>query len=119
MIVFSSEQLSSLNAAKARERAVQEADRLSARYSAEITLTPAELADLIERCQERMRRFGIRDDLSLSVAAAWETFYGPRFETRDPEGQLLAICEGDADAMTKFVELAARMRALGPDMLQD
>ncbi len=66
---------------------------------------------LLRPCVIRFMHRGFKRRENLHVIAAWETFFGPEFEAKDPDGRLQRICE------MKGCE-ASRMRALKDRMAQ-
>lgn len=114
MLRFESDQVAQLNEAALRREAEAASARLERRYGPRLPHPRPALEEMLVRCFTRMRGYGLGETLFLEVTGAWEAFYGPSFEARDPDGALLAILRSDSDAFSKFADLAARMRALGP-----
>lgn len=60
----------------------------------------------------RMQGYGYMSENHLVILASWEVFYGERFETRDPDGELEAICCSGLPAIKKFNAFRKRMESL-------
>lgn len=62
---------------------------------------------------QRMVAHGFQQKDSLFTLLAWELFYGPGFEARDPEGQLSRLMNDPRDEAERFEALRQRMAELG------
>ena len=69
------------------------------------------LADFVDATVDRMTRRGFARRDHLFTLLAWELFFGPEFESKDPE--LARIAAADAPADRRFEALKARMESLG------
>ncbi len=72
---------------------------------------PAEVQTLTRRCVSRMQDYGFSQRDNLFRLLAWELFFGPNFESRDPGGDLRKICASESDETEKYALLAARMES--------
>lgn len=80
--------------------------------------TPRQLRRMIDRLYRRLIPLGFHSKKALFMLATWEAFYGPGFETRDPEGHLAYYLStaGREDDRIRFMR--ARLEALPPDLLR-
>lgn len=72
-----------------------------------------ELDDFVRASMSRMMQFGLTKKATLFTLLAWDLHYGPQFETRDPEDELLRLISAELNQNEKFDLLKKRMSALG------
>lgn len=71
------------------------------------------MADFTRNGVTRMMQFGFVQQSMLFTLLAWDLHYGPRFETRDPQGHLARILTDDTPPPERFAQLKARMAQIG------
>lgn len=72
----------------------------------------SEMEHEVHQVVQRMMGFGLLNIGHLQTMAAWDLMYGPQFETRDPNGQLVAILASEMPGIRKFKKFKARMLEL-------
>jgi hypothetical protein len=72
-----------------------------------------ELEAFVRSSMSRMMQFGFTKKSALFTLLAWDLHYGPQFETRDPDGELLRLISETTPPNEKFDRLKARMSVLG------
>lgn len=60
----------------------------------------------------RMMEHGFSQKSNLLTLLVWEFYFGPQFESRDPEGKLDTILLSDADEAERFESIRARLEEL-------
>ena len=63
---------------------------------------------------ERMQGYGLSKMDNLYITSAWAAFYGHDFETKDPTGELLRICQSDLSEGDKMSALRSRLTKMKP-----
>ncbi len=91
----------------ARERATARrkrmADRICASFAAELANRPRKAVEAaVDHAVRHFGNYGFRMHAHLHFFAVWTVFYGPGFETRDPEGKLEDICCSSAPEAERF-----------------
>lgn len=76
-------------------------------------LDAAGLADIAREGAARMAGFGFARQASVFTLLAWALHFGPRFEARDPEGELGRRLVADGPEPERMEALAARMARIG------
>ncbi len=71
----------------------------------------------VEALFQRMIPAGIKQSESLYLLACWEVFYGPNFESKDPEDRLSEICQSNEPEDAKIFLLRKRIEALPATVL--
>lgn len=80
--------------------------------------TPRKLRSQIDRLYRRMIPLGFHSKKALFMLATWEVFFGPDFETRDPEGRLAQVLATPGREDDRIAALRARLESLPPETLQ-
>ncbi|WP_208349837.1 DUF4123 domain-containing protein [Pseudaestuariivita rosea] len=75
-------------------------------------LNPDSLTAFVAKTIDHMQAHGFQKRQNLRVLAAWELFYGPNFEGKDPDGMLQDICQSCTPETKKFKQLEARITDL-------
>ena len=73
----------------------------------------AALVRIVRPCLERFMKYGFKRRENLHIIAAWAAFYGPEFETKDPQGELQRICDMKVAEVTRMKALKNRMAQFG------
>jgi hypothetical protein len=76
-------------------------------------MTASDTDAFTRRTVSRMHEYGFSQQDHLFTLLAWDLHFGPRFENKDPEGQLRMICEAILPEEEKFALLSERMAAFG------
>lgn len=63
---------------------------------------------------QRMQKYGVSKFENLYLTSAWAAFYGHNFETKDPAGELLRICQSDLEETDKMKALRERITQMKP-----
>lgn len=98
-------------------RRQQDADALARdlrdAFADDIALPDDQLRDRCRRAVDRLAGLGFRQRDHLFVMLSWEIFFGPGFESIDPEGRLSQILHTPRDEAERFEMLKQRMQTLG------
>ena len=79
---------------------------------------PRKLRSQIDRLYRRLIPLGFHSKKALFMLATWEVFYGPIFETRDPDGHLAELLMMPGREDDRIDALRARIEALPSEILR-
>lgn len=82
------------------------------------TRAPRKLRSQIDRLYRRMLPLGFHSKKALFMLATWEVFFGPEFETRDPDGFLAQTLATPGREDDRITALRARLESLPPEVLR-